>query len=150
MTGAIIGLTIHQPEFALPLALASHFVLDALPHFGERNDSHVSRVFRGLLLIDVVLCTVLVVWLAVMIPPYWPLAVGCAFLAASPDFMWFTGYLRVLQHKPKKKLKNPIIRFHSWIQWYQLPPGALVEIVWAVSAITILWILVALPLLSPK
>jgi hypothetical protein len=32
--GAIIALAISQPLIALPLAFVSHFVLDALPHYG--------------------------------------------------------------------------------------------------------------------
>ncbi|MFZ1324307.1 MAG: hypothetical protein WAQ57_04090 [Candidatus Saccharimonadales bacterium] len=34
--GAGIALAVRQPLLALPLALASHFVLDALPHYGKK------------------------------------------------------------------------------------------------------------------
>jgi hypothetical protein len=33
--GSLIATTISEPAIALPLALASHFLMDAIPHYGE-------------------------------------------------------------------------------------------------------------------
>ena len=35
VVGAIIGVAIKQPLVALPVAYGSHFVLDALPRYGD-------------------------------------------------------------------------------------------------------------------
>ncbi len=34
VTGALIAGAVGNPFLAIPLAFASHFVLDAIPHFG--------------------------------------------------------------------------------------------------------------------
>lgn len=138
LTGALIGLSIGHPA-ALPLAFASHFVLDSIPHYGnEENVSIGSRRFAAQLTLDMILCALMVLVLAIAGPANWMLAAACAFLAASPDFMWMPRFLRARNGKKESKSKNIALRFHSWIQWFQKPIGALVEAVWLVGAAVLL------------
>jgi LexA-binding, inner membrane-associated putative hydrolase len=45
LSGALIGALVRRPAAALPLAAASHFVLDAAPHWGRwDSDAHFLRV----------------------------------------------------------------------------------------------------------
>jgi len=135
LTGAVIGLAIDEPLIALPVAFGSHFALDAIPHFGldvPKETYLASKTLKVLLIADATLCFLLVLLLFVTKPKNWLQACLCAFLAASPDFMWMPKYIRQLRHK-KPKSPNRIMRFHSSIQWFQHPIGVVPEIVWFVG-----------------
>lgn len=139
MTGAILGLSIANPV-ALPLAIASHYVLDGIPHHGHKDLSIKSRAFKVTLAVDTLLCIALVVVLLAKHPAYWWLAALCAFLAASPDFMWFGDFISALRGQPRKdpKSRHHLVRLHGWIQWFQKPVGIGVELAWAFGAIIFL------------
>lgn len=135
LTGAVIGLQLDEPGYAMPLALLSHFVQDAIPHHGpdymteaEKQKILRSRVFRSSLVIDAFLCVLLVVILFVSKPANWLSACVCAFLAAVPDVIWFRSFL-MSAHKKKFK-PNKLEIFSSKIQWYERPAGAYVEMAW--------------------
>jgi hypothetical protein len=138
LTGAIIGLTISNPLVALPAAVISHIVCDALPHFGSANQSWLgSQSFKFYLLVEAGLCGLLVLLLSVTQPHNWLLAAFCAFLAAAPDFIWLRQFVSILRRTTFKP--TPIERFLGVIQWFQKPIGGLVEAVWFFGAVTILW-----------
>ena len=144
LTGAIIGLSISNPWLALPLAFASHFVLDALPHHGSTGavDKVISSPkFARNLAIDASLCIILVAILFLSQPVNWLLAAACAFLATSPDLEWTANFFRARAGKKMKKIKDPIGRLHAKVQWFQKPIGAIVEIVWFVDGVFIVYIL---------
>src|SRR5580698_2100335 len=107
LTGAIIGLTIGEPLVAAPVAFVSHFVCDAIPHFGVSGWRDIKTTwFRRLLVVDFVLCVALVVILALSRPKHWLLAAVCAFLAASPDLFSAPRMLRFRrQADPRPNLK---------------------------------------------
>ncbi len=116
LTGVAIGLAVQQPVLAVPLALGSHFALDALPHYG--GDSHKTKKFLTLLAIDGTLIAIVLVSLIVSQPSNWVLALVCGLLAASPDFMWLPNFLRDLSdHHTRKPYDDPITKFHKRIQW---------------------------------
>jgi hypothetical protein len=135
VTGSIIAVYIHEPVLALPLALASHFVLDSLPHLAIKP--HNSRLFKEVLTTDVILSTLLLVYIAVLQPAYWLLIIGCALLAMSPDLMWLPPYIRKLKHQPKR-LPNSAMRFHKNIQKHEYLWGYFVEIPWLVVTLSFL------------
>lgn len=137
VTGAIIGLSLGNP-IALPLAFLSHFVLDAIPHFGDDNKRIARTSFVLQLLADATLCGLLVLLLALSGTANWQLAALCAFLAASPDFMWIPRFLRARKGQKDPEPSHPVIRFHSWIQWFQRPIGAIVEIGWLTAGVVLL------------
>lgn len=136
LTGAIIGLVSGEPLLAVPLAIASHFICDAIPHYGKGPESIKEDLFKNLLYIDAALCFLLVVVLAWQQPPHWQLAAVCAFLAAAPDFLSFNRFIKARQGKPWKP--SMYAKFATGIQWFERPIGAVVEAVWFVVAVGIL------------
>lgn len=138
LTGAAIGLISGRPAIALPLALLSHFICDALPHYGSANPNLTikSRRFRNYLIIDASLCFLLVVALAYYQPVHWQLAAVCAFVAAAPDFWWLNRFLTVRSSRTWQP--NWFSLWAQAIQWFQRPIGAVVEVAWFVGAIAVL------------
>jgi hypothetical protein len=137
LTGALIGLAVHNPWIALPAALCSHIICDIIPHFGMDTEWIRSRSFSWMLTIDALLCLLLVAILFITGPPSWLLGAICAFVATSPDLLWVRQFMLVRQ----KKIYKPfwLERFLGWIQWFQKPVGAYVEVAWFVGAVTLLW-----------
>lgn len=133
ITGALIGLTFSAP-LAYPLAFLSHFALDAIPHFGDDDKRINEKSFVLQLLTDAALCGVLVLVLFISLGSNAWLPALCAFLAASPDFMWMPDYVRIKRGKKPLGKTNVILKFHSLIQWFQRPVGAFVEVFWFVAA----------------
>jgi hypothetical protein len=136
LTGAIIGLVIQNPVIALPAALASHLICDAIPHFGSNKDWIAKNSFALYLLIEAFICGLLVLLLFVTQPANWLLAAMCAFVAASPDFLSIRAYVAARQGKPFTP--NLLERFLKKIQWFERPIGAAVEAAWFVAGVTIL------------
>jgi hypothetical protein len=142
LTGAVIGLAISQPAVAIPAAVVSHFVCDAIPHYdgvsSEKGKAKWlrSKTFRRLLYADALLCGGLVLVLALKHPFDWQLAAVCAFAAAAPDFLWLKRYLN--RHAKQPAQINAFSRFAGRIQWFQKPIGAVVEIAWFIAGLLIL------------
>lgn len=139
LTGALIGLTVGEPVVAVPAAFLSHFICDALPHYdfsGKKGESIRQSEFRVLLYVDIVACVLLVMMLGLRKPQHWLLAAICAFLAASPDFLWLPRYLK----RGEADLWRPpqLLRFASTIQWFQRPIGWTVEAAWFVGCMVLL------------
>ena len=110
LTGAVIGLTVHNPAVALPAALVSHLVCDAIPHHGSAaKDAITSRWFAYSLVIDALLCGALVFVLYLSGTNYWLLASVCAFLAASPDFLSVRKYVASLQGSAVNMTRKPCL-----------------------------------------
>lgn len=131
LSGSVIAKVAPLP-IAIPLAFASHFVLDALPHFGypniEARIRHL-RQFRIVVFIDSLVAIAISTWLISNGHSLW-FAVGL--IAYSPDLLWIYRFIveeRFGTVKPTKG--NRFIQFHRNIQRYERPWGALVEIVFA-------------------
>lgn len=133
LTGATIGLIVANPVAALGAALASHFVLDAIPHHGSKPSSQTSRWFAVGLLVDAILCVLLVLFLAnnlyAVNNPEWLIVSVCAFVATAPDLLWIPMYIRALRGQPEPT-PNRFMRFAKRLQWFERPIGAVVEIMW--------------------
>ena len=140
LTGALIGLSVSNPVLAVGLAFASHFVLDALPHYGPTKQNIAGESFRNYLLVDMALCAVLVGVLFVIAHDNWLLASVCAFVATSPDAMWATDFFRARRGLKKRDVtkRNALVRLHAAVQWYQKPAGAITELAWVSTAIVLL------------
>ncbi len=125
--GSFIAITLQaHPVVALAVAPFSHFLLDAIPHFGGNDLDLRGRKFLTILSFDAFLAVVTTLLLAWIWSDIALLLIACAFLAASPDLMWI--YYEYI-NKPRAK-KDIVPRFHSWIQWSQTHKGAYVEAVW--------------------
>jgi hypothetical protein len=139
LTGTVIGLVVGQPLLAVPLAVGSHYVCDALPHFGTDLPDKVvlkTNKFRGYLVVEAGLCFSLVVWLAIFRPDHWLLAAGCAFAAAAPDLLSINRYITI--RRGQHWQPGWYFRFANGIQWFERPIGAVVEVAWFVAAVAIL------------
>lgn len=142
LTGAVIGLSVSNPLVALPLAFLSHFVLDAIPHFDpEGSDESLFRTstFSYLLIFDAILCSLLVLFLFVAVPGDWLRASTCAFLGASPDLFWIPNYLRVIMGGKSRRSNNWFMRFHAKVQWMTGPKYWIVEVLWFVGMLSLVW-----------
>jgi hypothetical protein len=141
LTGAVIGLMPLNPAAAVMLAFISHFICDALPHFGsgENNEKFMrSRGFMRMLVIDILLCLALVAILAYAQPFNWLQASICAFVATLPDMAWLPGYLRSRRGHKFYKNPNTFMQFATRIQWFEKPIGTMVEIAWFIGGALIL------------
>lgn len=134
-TGALIAMVVKQPWLAVPLACLSHFVLDAIPHFGIHEDDVVRRnghwLFRTVVIADIILAVSLFIAMPIagshIVPWGWIFAAMTA--AFLPDMVWIYRYFGEI----RTKLARPhgwYAWFHQKIQWSEKPWGLIVEIVW--------------------
>lgn len=127
VTGALIATAVASPVFAIPLALASHFVLDALPHYGDTNKSSwLNRNFKYILGVDLFLASLFLGAIVLMQPTSWLLLAICGVVAVSPDILWLPYFLADLKHEQKEHSR--LARFLKWIQWGERPWGIYLEI----------------------
>ena len=135
LTGVLIGLAVSNPWLALPLALVSHFICDALPHYAASKPLIGIKRFKVQLIIEALVCGLIVLALGLLHPLNWMIAAIAAFLATSPDFMWIQKFLRAQSGKQQLLPKSAIIRFHARIQWFERPIGGVFEVAWAVAMV---------------
>jgi hypothetical protein len=121
LTGAVIGLVVREPVLVAPLALLSHFALDAIPHFGGHpiykwGDKRFFRIIAA----DGIACIIIVGLIITLAPQFTiPVLLG-VFFAMLPDAL-------LVHYYTKKPLNNWFHNFHLKIQWYEKPPGLLIE-----------------------
>lgn len=124
LAGALIAVALPTPLTPIA-AFASHFLLDAFPHFGNSDRFALGTpAFRRLLLLDGALCIFSLAFAIWLFPHLWWLIALCAFLSALPDFMWllWRGKVRSLEW---------FFRFSSWIQWGERPWAYPLELFYA-------------------
>lgn len=129
LTGALIATVIKQPFLAIPLAFLSHFVCDALPHFGinmkfRSREMYIWLVVDGLVALTFAL---FLIFKGVEDPVLLAIA---GFAAMSPDLAWL--YYGIKGVFPQKEKFGIISRFHNKIQWSETKWGIILELLWAV------------------
>lgn len=141
--GAIIAITVKQPYLVIPLALLSHFSMDALPHFGYPGHPGYGELLKHRLT-QLYIFLDLVGWIFLiwaMQGLSW-LAYVAAFTAVLPDLwriLWRASFYFWLEKRGKHFHRGPISRFHRRIQWAHYPWGLVVEVVIAALLITSVW-----------
>ena len=140
-TGAAVALTVQRPITGMVLALLSHFLLDILPHYGQKSESVISWfkhratwLVEGLNLVGIPLL-VFLLWGQ----PWWIFM--AALLAIAPDITWIFRYLYYERYGLVAS-KYMLTRFHDRIQRWERPWGAAIEIVFFVSVVSVLFGLV--------
>ena len=126
MTGVALLAVTRQPAMVLPMAFVSHFVLDALPHYGQLYEDR-KRLFRSIVTVDTILLLSLLVYGIVQQEWLW-IAAGLA--ALSPDFVWIYRFI-VLEKFGKLRwqpVQNRFNRFHAWIQKHEFKNGVYIEV----------------------
>ena len=106
--GAAIGVIVKEPLIVVPAAIASHFVLDAIPHWQETLAPYslTKRTFIRTP-IDIILAVLIVVLISQNATNTWQVLIG-AFAGLAPDID------SLLLLKPKL-LKAPISKdYWNW------------------------------------
>ncbi len=133
LLGATIG-SMLPPAIAIPVAITSHFLLDALPHYGiktlvDRRSDPVWKIDAALIIVFVIYF----IFFAHIDRAFW-VAIG-SFAAVSPDFAWIYRFAVVerfgsIAPKPSENWLN---KFHANIQKYESPKRWWIEILVFIS-----------------
>jgi len=86
LVGAAIAKSIPNPAISIPVAFASHFVLDSVPHWDGSPKAPFGKTFYLLVALDYLLGISLVWWFSRDNPNQAVLLLG-AFAATAPDFL---------------------------------------------------------------
>ena len=134
LVGATIATVVKEPLLALPLAFASHFALDALPHFGYNNGGYAALFKHRLTYVMMVLDVVGVTLIALTFDLAQPLVWLCAFLALLPDVEWPYRYF-LFERRGKTPPTTILTNFHNQAQWCERQWGFWVEIVFFIAVL---------------
>ena len=138
--GAAIAMAVPRPLLALPLAVLSHFVLDALPHYGHPGAKGYLDVIKHrltLLMESVNIIGVPLLVYLLMGQPWWVWMAAAA--ALLPDAVWVFRYVWYERYG-SLPVGNLLTRFHHHIQWERwwgimIEIPALLFLVWLVMAL---------------
>ncbi len=125
LSGAALATFLPLPV-AIPLAYASHFVLDSLPHFDIQDQVKEKKLKDFVLTVDTL--SALVISITLLSTGHWALFL-CGFLAFMPDIPHIIYFFT---HNHKTHIERPANRFEAWhlqIQRFHSKPGILSEIV---------------------
>jgi hypothetical protein len=122
-TGMILGAVLPLP-IAIPVAFASHFVMDALPHYGIDNKKRNSnKLYKRIVCIDT---TVALSFAAICAATgHWAMFI-VGWVAYSPDGYWVYLYLKTKSMNLRPH--NRFSRFHKNIQRFERPWGVWIEL----------------------
>jgi len=137
LTGVIIATVAVEPILVIPLAFASHFALDSLPHFGYRGGGYGEAMKHKSVYVVEILGLVGLILLASTGVFGWNIATLAAVIAVSPDFEWPYRYI----FYERKGLTPPasfLTKFHQKIQWCERPWGAYIEALFFVGGFLLL------------
>ena len=140
VTGVLVAVAIKQPAVALPAALLSHFVIDALPHYDHKDLLSNLRLYKIVLVSDAILSMVLLLFLAFALSgPDW-LIIVAGFLGIVPDITWLPAIAEgQVAPRHRRNLLHLIRRFHAWVQWSEGPRGLYIEIIWFILIFILVW-----------
>lgn len=124
LVGGLIGKFLPLP-LAIPLALASHFGLDTLPHYGmphgKRDKSYFWKIFFTL---DALATLGLAIW--AIVNHHYAMYI-CGQIAVLPDFVWVFKVLRYRTFNLKHN-NSWFERWHISIQRLEFPWGIWIEV----------------------
>lgn len=137
LVGTIIAVTIREPLTAVPLAFLSHFLLDALPHFGNTNSRlNAHQKFTKYFTVEII--SLLGIAYLLSLNLYGTnLVTLCVVAAIIPDTEWPIRYF-LFQRKGKQAPPSLTAEFHKKIQWLEREWGLVVEILFFVIGFLIL------------
>ena len=141
IVAAAIAAKVGRPELALPLALASHFILDMVPHWNPHINEEVLKYGRvtkkSTLIIAIDSTTALLAGstIAYLALPNYPLAItilAACFLGAAPDLIEAPYFFLNLKNKTVKNWihSHRSIQGEAGLFW-----GILTQIVTVAAAI---------------
>jgi hypothetical protein len=128
--GAAIAMAVKQPALALPLAFLSHFVLDALPHYGREGIHNFKGIFKHRTTVALESLNLLAIPFLIYLTwnqSWWVWL--AAIVAISPDLSWVYRYLRFEWYGlDLPDIGSWFTRFHLAIQWCERKWGILLEL----------------------
>ncbi|HEX9153878.1 MAG TPA: hypothetical protein VF809_03595 [Candidatus Saccharimonadales bacterium] len=125
ITGAVVAFLIKRPKAAIPLAFLSHFCLDAIPHFGNIGAfSFNNPTLLSVVAVDALLTICAIVFVILRAGEYAKIVIVCMFAAMLPDIISIPYMLGIYT-------QNLLYAFHSSIQWFEHPIGAVSEAAYA-------------------
>ena len=110
---------------ALPLALASHFILDTLPHYGIKQSKRDESKFWKIFFTFDALATLGLAIYAISTKHY-AMFLGGLF-ATMPDYLWVGRVIKTRSFNLSNH-SNRFTRWHANIQKYERPWGIWIEI----------------------
>jgi hypothetical protein len=131
--GALIATKIGNPWVALPLAFASHFVLEPLPHWNPHTNTEIrvhgqlSNFSLTFIAADVLTSLGLGLWLASRTLPdvrRFLLVIAACFLAVLPDLLEAPYFIFGSRHPFFQRLISFQKRFQYDISWF---PGLIIQ-----------------------
>lgn len=134
LTGALFAAYLPLPV-AVPLALASHFVLDALPHYGISHDKRNKSKFWKIFFTIDVLATFGLALFAILDHHYAMFLGGLA--GVIPDFLWVGKVVRTKSFDLSEH-SNWFTKWHAGIQKLEKPWGLWIEL--PVAVILFYWV----------
>jgi hypothetical protein len=140
VTGALIAVIVDKPVLALPIAFLSHFVQDAIPHYGFPGHGGFGRalkhrLFRIMFYTDPILLAIVLGILIHYSADAWVYL--AALLAIGPDFEWLFAYFG-FERRNKVPPRTPFAKIHAQVQWAERPWGAIVELAWFILGTALL------------
>jgi len=136
LTGAAIAVAIKKPKLVIPFAFLSHFICDAIPHFGINMQFGSNAMFLWLGIDGLMAISFAILLLTKRVKHPVLLAVA-GFVAMSPDLAWL--YYGLRGQMGDVASMDPISRFHASIQWFEHPIGIIVEFAWIALMLTIIF-----------
>lgn len=136
LTGAAIATLVKQPLLAVPLAFISHFVCDALPHFGLSLKFGSKTMWRYLQVEALTMTVIGGLLLAAGTQQATWLLILCGFAAMSPDLAWYFYGKAGRQGKPETF--DWLNKLHYKIQWSETKWGIIPELLWAGLMISVI------------
>jgi len=137
ITGSVFLATTvtHLPLWlSLPIAFLLHFVLDALPHFGQPDDDAAAlRRLKWMLPLDASLAAAILIAILILQPAHWVAILAGGILCASPDLWSATRFFRFLRTGNTARNPDWFAQFHHRIQWGERLWGIWVELAWALG-----------------
>ncbi|MFA6587728.1 MAG: hypothetical protein WCT08_01525 [Patescibacteria group bacterium] len=115
LAGSTISLAIGNPVLSAPICFATHFILDALPHWNypiPKKYTHSLKTYYKFFGPDLVLTILIEIILLTLFRRYWYFILWGSFWSALPDYL--TLYKN---KKPYKTLLKGYFKFHDKVQF---------------------------------
>ncbi len=133
LTGVALGVLIPEPALVAPVALASHFALDVIPHYGEHSPFALGdKYYLPKIAADIFLSLLIFVVAQHHFPGHTVAITTGVVFSLLPDVLW--PFNLVVKRGPLKRF----LRWHKAIQWSETGPGIITELLYATLLVSYL------------
>lgn len=132
LTGAIVAVTVPAPLVPV-VAMASHFLLDMVPHADGAEPPLPKRIKRQIG-IDLALAPFVFAFTVWLFPEQWLIVTIGVFFSVMPDALW------IFWRRGGPRWFQKFLDWAHWIQWGERPYGWVYEVIYAALFATILYL----------